>query len=43
MAKRTAMVSIRLLPKDYFFLKKRNISPTKVLDDAIVKLRREKW
>lgn len=44
MAKRTVMISIRLRPKDYFWMKERKISPTKVLDKALLLLmRRKKW
>jgi hypothetical protein len=44
MAKRTKMISIRLLPRDYKFLKKKNISPTRALDEAIINLRKcKKW
>jgi hypothetical protein len=41
-ARRTSMISIRLEPGQHNFLKEKNLSPTRILDEAINKLRRKK-
>lgn len=43
-AKRTKMVSIRIEPDNYNWIQKKNISPTRIFDNAVIKLRkRKKW
>jgi len=43
-AKRTSMVSIRIEPENYKWIQKNNLSPTRIFDNAIIKLRkRKKW
>jgi hypothetical protein len=43
-AKRTDMISIRLEPKHHEWLKEKNLSPTRVFDEAVRRLRRRrKW
>lgn len=43
-AKRTAKISMRIEPEIYNWLRQKNLSPTRIFDDAIFKLRkRKKW
>jgi len=43
-AKRTSMISIRLEPKQHDFLKKHNLSATKIMNEAIKRTKRmRKW
>lgn len=41
-AKRTAKISMRVEPETYNWLRQKNLSPTRIFDDAVFKLRRRK-
>ena len=43
-AKKTSKISIRIEPEVNLWLKKQNLSPTKIFDNAVLRLRkRKKW
>jgi len=41
-AKRTAKISMRVEPEVYNWLRAENLSPTRIFDDAVFKLRKKK-
>ena len=42
--KKTNMVCIRLEPENYVWMKQKNISPTRIFEDALIRLKkRKKW
>ena len=41
-AKRTAKISMRVEPDVYKWLRAENLSPTRIFDDAVSKLRKKK-
>ena len=43
-AKKTNMISIRVEPKNYAWMQQKNLSPTRIFDDALLRLKkRKKW
>ncbi|MBI2139822.1 hypothetical protein HYU14_02775 [Candidatus Woesearchaeota archaeon] len=41
-AKRTAKLSLRVEPEVYNWMRQQNLSPTRIFDDAVFKLRKKK-